>query len=62
MKEVLNKANPVLEIETDYSEGDVGQLKTRVKRTYSYAATTKDAAERRRWTFYEAIKQERRKI
>ncbi|RJP55506.1 MAG: hypothetical protein C4549_08200 [Deltaproteobacteria bacterium] len=27
-----------------------------MKRTYSYAATTRDAAERRRWTFYEAVK------
>jgi hypothetical protein len=27
-----------------------------VRRTYRYAATTKDAAQRRRWTFYEAIK------
>ncbi|MFH1624674.1 MAG: double-cubane-cluster-containing anaerobic reductase [Pseudomonadota bacterium] len=32
VKEALNKANiPVLDIETDYSEGDVGQLKTRVE-------------------------------
>jgi len=32
VKEALKKANvPVLEIETDYSEGDVGQLKTRVE-------------------------------
>ena len=32
VKEALNKAGvPVLEIETDYSEGDVGQLKTRVE-------------------------------
>ena len=32
VKEALNKANiPVLEIETDYSEGDVGQLKTRIE-------------------------------
>ena len=27
-----------------------------VKRTYSYAAMTRDAAQRRRWTFYEAVK------
>ena len=32
VKEALKKANvPVLEIETDYSEGDAGQLKTRVE-------------------------------
>lgn len=32
VKDALNKAGiPVLEIETDYSEGDVGQLKTRVE-------------------------------
>ncbi|MDY7030485.1 MAG: double-cubane-cluster-containing anaerobic reductase [Thermodesulfobacteriota bacterium] len=32
VKETLKKANiPVLEIETDYSEGDVGQLKTRIE-------------------------------
>jgi hypothetical protein len=28
---------------------------SRVRRTWQYAATTKDAAQRRRWTFYEAI-------
>ncbi|MFA4910460.1 MAG: hypothetical protein WC649_05405, partial [Desulfobacteria bacterium] len=27
-----------------------------MKRTYLYAAMTEDAAERRRWTFYEAVK------
>ncbi|MEW6615558.1 MAG: hydrogenase maturation protease [Thermodesulfobacteriota bacterium] len=27
----------------------------RMRRTYRYAATTEDAAERRRWTFYEAV-------
>jgi hypothetical protein len=26
-----------------------------MKRTYMYAAMTEDAAERRRWTFYEAV-------
>jgi hypothetical protein len=26
-----------------------------MKRTYLYAAMTEDAAERRRWTFYEAV-------
>ncbi|MCX5907001.1 MAG: hypothetical protein NTY64_07390 [Deltaproteobacteria bacterium] len=26
-----------------------------VRRTWQYAATTKDAGQRRRWTFYEAI-------
>jgi len=32
VKEALNRANiPVLEIETDYSEGDVGQLNTRIE-------------------------------
>ncbi|MDY6856162.1 MAG: double-cubane-cluster-containing anaerobic reductase [Thermodesulfobacteriota bacterium] len=32
VKEALNRAGiPVLEIETDYSEGDVGQLRTRVE-------------------------------
>ena len=28
----------------------------RMRRTWQYAATTKDAVQRRRWTFYEAIK------
>ena len=27
-----------------------------MRRTWQYAATTKDAGQRRRWTFYEAIK------
>ncbi|MFA4911341.1 MAG: hypothetical protein WC649_09915 [Desulfobacteria bacterium] len=27
-----------------------------MRRTYLYAAMTEDAAERRRWTFYEAVK------
>jgi len=32
VRETLGKADiPVLEIETDYSEGDVGQLKTRIE-------------------------------
>jgi len=26
------------------------------RRTYRYAAMTKDAAQRRKWTFYEAVK------
>jgi len=27
-----------------------------MRRTYLYAAMTEDAAQRRRWTFYEAVK------
>jgi hypothetical protein len=27
-----------------------------MRRTYQYAAVTKDEAQRRRWTFYEAVK------
>jgi hypothetical protein len=27
-----------------------------MRRTYKYAAMTKDEAQRRRWTFYEAVK------
>ena len=27
-----------------------------MRRTYQYAAMTKDEAQRRRWTFYEAVK------
>ena len=33
-----------------------------MKRTHLYAAMTEDAAERRRWTFYEAVKLRWRKI
>jgi|WetSurSiteA1Bulk_404760.scaffolds.fasta_scaffold03009_5 hypothetical protein len=29
-----------------------------MRRTYRYAAMTEDAAQRRRWTFYEAVKVE----
>jgi len=27
-----------------------------MRRTFSYAAMTKDAAQHRKWTFYEAVK------
>ncbi|MBI4621008.1 MAG: hypothetical protein HY739_12755 [Desulfobacterales bacterium] len=29
-----------------------------MRHTYLYAAMTEDAAERRRWTFYEAVKED----
>jgi len=32
-----------------------------MRRTYLYAAMTEDAAQRRRWIFYEAVKIEHRK-
>jgi len=32
-----------------------------MRRTYSYAAVTKDAAQRSKWTFYEAVNKSRGK-
>ena len=51
-------------IKSQKSDGTVKSFRCKarksdgMRRTYRYAAMTEDAAQRRRWTFYEAVKVE----